>query len=402
MKSTLFKLFSISILILLLISNPVGAQDISGKKVKLIIMVNTRNPLYVAYKSDGDVIAGRIFSIVMIAATGAYISGSYPPDFRENKTFQETVGKFYRHPIFKDSILNNFKPVSDYFSIDVGEDHSALNETHWDQLNKPLFKNYNFVLFIDELDAGLLTTELNTLSACTRVSIQLFDIKSHKQIDYGRFTYVHKTKRSKQEAITNREAFVNEYPHTVGRFSKRLFEDLSYSGKLHNMAQTQGLGAYVPTYEHYYKLFNQRYSLKVYSPKGWDVGTFAGSQSKFVNPRDRFEASKYVHGRVDVHKLIKDMKEEIALDKYVESYIAAKTASGYRKDETSVVDLALKPNDIQFVMIDKEGVRHLYIFRKFKEIYAVGFQFEISQDFDRYVKEYKDDIVTIMADTKVK
>jgi hypothetical protein len=397
----LIKKFNSAILLIILTSSIINAQNVV-KKVRLLVMMNTRSPLYVAYKSEEGAVAARVMSLAFYATTGVHVPGSYPPMYVQNKTFQETIGNFYRHPIVRDSLIRSFKPVSEYFIIDVGEDHGPLKDTHAEDFYNRPWLGYDFVLFIDEVNAGLLTTELGTVSTSTYIRYELYNVASKESLDKGNYTFVTLNKRAKEVAISDRETFVKEYPIVVHDLFKSLYLKLSYTGKLHKMAETQGLGAFVPTYEYYYNLYRKRYTLKVSSPAGWDVGEYPRSQSKFVNPRDRFPESKIVHGRVDVFNLIKDMKEITSLEKFANDFISKKLKNGFTNDETTQVDISLKPDDIKFILNGSEGEKYLFIIRRFKNAYAVTFQFKVNKDFTYYIQHYKKDIEAIMAHTKVR
>jgi hypothetical protein len=391
----------------LLLFQQANSQDVPVQKVKLLVIVNTTSPLGVGYKSEGAFITEQIFSYAIsfaVASRGFYIGvpHSFGIDIVPNKHFQKTMGRFNRFEIIRDSVLSAFKPLSDYFLIDIANDRSALQDHQFD-LEKPIWKGYDFILFIDEINAGLLTAwQLSTLSATNETKTELYKTATKELMDKHRFIYSHNNKRPYDDAIHNRQAFIEEYPVVVGLFLRALYLQSSYRGKLHQMAATRGFGNQVPSYEHYYNLFSRPYELKVSSPAGWDVGQYPGTQSKFVNPRDRFEAKKYVHGRVDVGLLLKEMKEVVSVDEYADSLIAKLKEQGYEVDEFTQADITIQPGDVKFIIKAPQDVKFLYVIRRYREIYAVVFQFEIKMYFDKYIKEYKGDIESIMQDTKLK
>jgi len=96
------------------------------------------------------------------------------------------------------------------------------------------------------------------------------------------------------------------------------------------------------------------------------------------------------------------MKEEISLEQYADDLLNKLITEGATKDDSTTVDFALQKGDIKFIVDDKDGIKRLYIIRKFEKIYAVIFQIAVKENFDKYIREYKKDLETILADIKLK
>jgi hypothetical protein len=388
----------------LLLSNDLFSQSTPNKKVRLLVVINTTTPLTVSYQSLAQRITGQAVSSTLSVLFGFYIPSFRAPVHFYNKDFQENVGDFNRFEIVKDSLLKCFTPVSEYFSIDVANDRSAEKETHWFDLDDPRWKGYKYILFIDEVYPGLQTRgQLGTLSATDQLRYELFDVVKRDRMHTEFFIGSHPNKRSKEQAILDADAFKREYPTALTIVLKAFYQRLSWSGMLHKMAESQGLGEFVPTFESYYNIWKHGYDLHVSSPKGWDVGEFKGSEAKFINPRDRFYASKIMAGRVDVALLTSDMKTVKSVQQYADEKIRGLLNGGAMKDDSTKLEIVFRPEDAHFIVRDKNGITRLFVIRKTGEIYALIFEFAVAEDFEKYMHEYKNDIEAIIyRKTKLK
>jgi hypothetical protein len=108
-------------------------------------------------------------------------------------------------------------------------------------------------------------------------------------------------------------------------------------------------------------------------------------------------------GRVDAALLTSDMKTVKSVQQYASERIQELINEGATKDDSTKLEISLHPEDAHFIVRDKNGIKRFYVIRKTEEIYALIFEFAVKEDFEKYMREYKNDIETIIyKKTKLK
>lgn len=388
----------LSLLFITLLMSSAMPQNASDKKVKLLIVIDDTSPLYVKYQTLGKSITKLVVSTVLLGV-------ALPADasYVQNKSFQKTIGEFDRHPVLKAAIINNFKPVSDYFTVDVPNDPALKKGGYKSNLEYAKSHGYHFLLMCDETYPGLATAgKLATLSASTTVRYELFDTDTKKSMDKNAYIASDTTKRTYDAAIADREAFLKEYAGAVTAVMNAIYGRLNRSGFLHEMAATQGLGDYVPSFARYIKQYENSFSLKLKAPSGWHTDRIADTKyAQIAQSRDIKVASKFGI-RVDVDLLIKEMNQNVSIEEYANITLERLYALGFTPDDTTKIDLVLKTGDIQLILNGKNGAKYINVIRKFESIYAGIFQIIVLEDFDRYMKEYKNHVEFVLSNAELK
>ena len=224
------------------------AQNSPGKKVKLLVIVNSKKtPLYVHYTGSGKMPLGDIlleeFFPWLPGDPGERASSSNS----RSRKFERHVGDFARYPVIEQEVLANFEAVSKYFDIDVINDRRAMLREHTFDLDEPYWQGYHFLLFLDETYPGLCYShDQARLSASTIIRYELYNTASKKTLDMDSYLGADTTKREYDSAIADGGAFRREYPNAVALVIHAIYNQLYQRNFLDQMAETQGLDYVVP------------------------------------------------------------------------------------------------------------------------------------------------------------
>lgn len=268
-KSTIGLKFVLALLLGLLF----GGGQINAQKLDLLVVIDDTGPLTVNYLTKADAIAAGLNTSVGGLLPGLILSRTVKSrNEKFSERLQALVGDYGRREQFlRDMLSKSFANETDDISL------TFLNITKAEQYRnneKPNYKslkkgNWSFVMFVKE-NAGFTTpaSHFGKLVVSSTLSISVYDVDNKKRIFKQPFTSLHHQVYEVDSALTDKTAFITNYPniHVLG---SQIYFRLSGKDVLHQMAKTVGLESEFPSVKSVLNDYKRNFSYKAFIPKGW-------------------------------------------------------------------------------------------------------------------------------------
>lgn len=384
----------IMLLFLLGVLQTVKAQDKESNKVRILVIVDTSEPLIVDYRTVGNTVRSLIFlgSLTDVAITEIRQSS-------HSKKLRETVGEFDRFPLIKKGVENAFAPQSKYFQVEVTNDASLLKGKRKVDLKAVRALGYPFVLLFDEVFSGLVSAwKLGTLSASTTIRYELIDVNKENTMSKGSLSGWNKAIHDFEGAISDRNAFIQEYEDAVLITASTIYGQLNKDGHLNAMAGSAGLSDYVPSLIYFLDQYAKKFDYKIKFPKGWHEVAMGSKYTKVTEPRNDDKLKFGI--RVDIDLLIKELGQDVdQLDAYMAIFMNKAFTAGYSIDTITQIPLSIDSAQYTRVVLNRPNNtgKEVLVFTQFGKEYVAIFSLIFLQDFERFLNKYQGDIEYVIT-----
>jgi hypothetical protein len=377
-----------------------------SSKVKLLVTIDSTQPLIVEYQSKGATIRSNLSILFSVAGllTDEAIKAKAKSD--ESIRLQTTIGPFDRYPILDVAAKAAFPAlgtVSSYFQVDVRNASSDGKNVEPLQPQVARSDGYDFALLLREKFAGLKSVwAFSTLSATSTISFELIDLRTNKTIAKGARDGANKVSHQFEDAFADRSVFIQEYKPAAGYAIGSIVGDLNQQGHLHEMAAAVGLGDLVPSIGPLLDSYAKRFDYQFMLPKGWHQ-TETATKTKYMRIIEPDNDDRKAFGLVfSVDLLIKEFGQDVAdLQSYVPISVNRLAGKGYTPDGLTTLPLSLgeKYIDLVFDRPNKAG-KSAFIFTMFGKEYVGVYELVFLRDFETYSTKYRSDIEYILTNMK--
>ena len=367
------------------------------EKVKLLVVIDTSEPLVVDYRTTGNTIR----SVLMVGG----LLDIFISDLRESghsKKLRETIGEFDRFPIVKAGVEGAFRQLMPYFDVTVTSDATLIKGKMRLDFDEVQNNTYDYALVLKEAFAGMLSVwRLSTLSAASTLRYELYDLAEKKSMIKGAINGWSPTIHDFDEGVSNRTAFMVEYAVAEGNAISVIYGQLNKGGHLHTMATKVGLGEFVPAIHKLLETYTKTFDLRLDAPRGWYEVDSGSKYSKILAPKNKDKALFAV--RYDVDLLIKEFGQNVDdLESYVNIFTDKVLNMGYTRDSLAATGLKLNDQSITIIFNrpDKAG-KEVVIFNRFSPLHAGIFTVVCLADYEGFMAKYENDVKLALAGVKV-
>ena len=166
-------------------------------KVKLLVVIDSQDPLAVDYRTTGNTVRQALLwgGLLDIGISSLRESG-------HSKKLRETVGDFDRFPIVKAAVEGAFSSQTQYFDLEFvpGGKKTDLDAAKRDK---------QFVFELEETFSGLISAwKLSSLSAASTISYSLKDASNGKPLVKGSLSGFARDVHEFDEGVSNKSAFI--------------------------------------------------------------------------------------------------------------------------------------------------------------------------------------------------
>lgn len=374
---------------LLLVPSVANSQN---NKVKLLVVIDSRDLLAVDYRTTGNTVRQALLvgGLLDVGISAMRESG-------HSKKLRETVGEFDRFPILKGALTGAFASQSAYFELEfVPRDGKT-------DLKEAKSQGRHFVFEIEETFSGLISAwKLSSLSATSTVSYSLKDVASGKTLTKGSLSGFARESHEFDEGVSNRGAFVAEYPKAVGAVIGTIFGQITKDGHLGTMAQTAGIKDFPQPLTHFLEEYARKFEYTLGVPKGWTEIKMDSKYTMVLAPKGADRATFGL--RLDIDLLIKELGQETDdLDVYAALFRNRVINLGYEVDTVTQTGISLKEGyrQLMFTRPDKVG-KEIIILVPLGKQYVGLYSVVVLSDYEGLMKKYKSLVETNLASIEFK
>lgn len=175
---------------------------------------------------------------------------------------------------------------------------------------------------------------MGTLSTGSALEFNVFDTATGKDMGKtGRASGFAPRKQEFDPATSDRNAFVTDYGVAVGSECVQLYGVLNKQGRLHEMAETHGLGSEVPDEGAILARYEKRFDYDFKLPHGWHHIKFKGETKYSANLQRLFHEGRYFRVAVKVDLLLPELGQKPGdLDEYTRLFFLHLQEDAYPVD----------------------------------------------------------------------
>ena len=382
-----------SLTVLLSVCNIGNAQP---EQIPILVIVETPTDLGVDYRTGAKlarnlILLGSLLDVALDASTAS----------RHSKKLRKIIGVHDRTPIVEQGFVGGFS-VQPYFKVTIAHSTDAYGT-----VKKPYFDiirsaGFSHVLVVEEEFAGLITAwEMSTLSATTRLSYRLIDSSSGKTLTKEKINGFAGPKYTYEDATTNPDLFLQDYPQAVGAAIGRIVGDLRKNGYLSQIARQHGLGDKVPDTASILRQYERRFSYKYKRPKGWKT---VNMNTKYVTVLAPKEDDAYYGLNVTFDLLLEEFGQKVSsVEDYARILLKRTKAHGFQVVPDKFPGLELNDDFVMYTVEQKtSGTINVLLFKKLDENFIVIYSIVITENFNELYAKYKARIETIINTARIK
>lgn len=364
---------------------PAKAQE---NKINLLVAINTSDPLAVDYRTTGNTVRSALLAggLLDIGISSLRESG-------HSKKLRETVGDFDRYPIVKAGVEGAFGTQAQYFNLSFVSNPGGKVD-----IKNARKEGHSFILELEETFSGMISAwRLSSLSASSTVSYVLRDVETGKTITKGSLSGFARPIHEFEEGVSNKDAFMKEYPLAVGTAVGTIIGQLGKDGHFATMATASGVKDYVPPLTAFLKEYEKKFDYTIKSPRGWSVVDMGTKYTTVLAPKGSDRA--YFGLRLDIDLLIKELGQELDdLDAYVALARNRILNIAYTEDKETQTGIPLK-DEYRQVVFNRPGNagKEILVFIPFGKEYVGLYSVVVLKDYETYMKKYKEEIEGTLA-----
>ncbi len=351
-----------------------------NSKVRLHVAIDTSEPLTVDYRTTGNTVRQ------MLLVGGLLDIGI--SDLRESshsKKLRETVGSIDRYSILEEAVDGAFAAQSRYFDLLFTPMDKKRPLEYAERLG------LHFVLELEETFSGMISAwKLSSLSAASTIEYRLKDVSNGKTLVKGSLSGFAREVHEFDEGVSNKAAFLAEYPKAVGAAIGIIFGQLSKDGHLGTMASAAGIKDFPQPLAHFLEEYAKKFEYTIGVPKGWTEVNMNSKYTMVLAPKGADRATFGL--RLDIDLLIKELGQETDdLDVYAALFRNRVINLGYTADDETQTGIPLQEGYRQLVFTrpDKLGKEIIILVRLGKEYVGI-YSVVIINDYDGHMKKYKE------------
>ena len=382
---------------LLVLSLSMNSSGITrDEQIPILVIVDTQVELSVDYRT-GAKLARNL--ILLGSLLDSYLDASSAS--RHSKKLREIVGELDRSPIIENGFAGGFT-TQPYFKATLtgsGDAYGTAKKPNFSKIKKAGFTH---VLTVKEERAGLISAwEMSTLSAFSTLAYKLFDTESGKDLVKDKVNGFAGPKYSYDEATTQSNLFLQDYPHALGAAIGRIIGDLRKNGFLSLIAQQHGLGDKVPDTAKILSDYERRFSYKFKEPKGWYT---TDMNTEYVTVLSPTKDAAFYGLNITFDLLLDVFDQRVnSVEEYALIFLNRAKAGGFQVVEDTFSEFELGDGFTRYTIKQKDsGIINVLLFKKLDENFIVIYSVIITQNFDTLFAKHKAGIESIINTAKIR
>lgn len=381
------------LVLLLAINTGVNGQQ---EQIPLLILIETPAKLSVDYRSESRLARNLIFLNSFLGAAIEIATTS-----SNSKKLQEIIGEQDRTPIVENGFNEGFS-TQPYFKISTGGSDNQYGNADDPSFNTIQADGFSHVLTVREIRAGLITAyDLSTLSAISSLAYKLIDAASGKVMVKDAISGFCVNKYTFQDAMTDRDIFLQDYPRAVSGAIGRIIGDLRKNGYLTMIAQQYGLGDKVPDTGAVLDQYEKRFSYDFKDPRKWEPIKMNTKYVTVLAPKE----DKASYGLNITFDLLLDIfgQNVDTTEEYARIFLKRASASGFEPVPDRFPEFNTDEKYTVYTVEQKDtGFINVLLFKKLDDNFVVIYSVVMTQDYDDLYNKYKTDIESIINTAKIK
>jgi hypothetical protein len=358
-------------------------------------------PSKVHFATDGELARGILVPFGAIAN-----NISVPKRSRElGAQLDQALNGYDRYATIYKELENRFKSRSTAFvTTDVRGSVTHLSDKVI--TSAAASQGYDYVIAIDDKFSGLsmlnvAATRTDDVAPLTTLEYKVYDARKQQQIAKGLISANGMQKKHYEEAVHDREFFINSYGPMARYLAEQLVGTLFRTDTLHAMAASVGRGADVPEVAVVLKRYEQRFTYTLKAAPAWKKTRMNTRYVNVLEPRSDLRFSLGLRFEVDL--LIPEFGQDVStVDEYIEAWKLRLINQGIDMTSFAVFNDIDAPEGFRAYILDLPGGgRQITLLRMLNEDMLQMVSLIFTRDFASLYPQNRKTMESMIAEAKL-